>query len=92
MDLYLTLKIKVSSCFLFNFLIYLFIYLYILFFFLLNLGVDPETVVVPLANHLRPMLINAWNERKKASLTDNAQKIKRVLDNLQKKLDEVTYI
>lgn len=51
-------------------------------------GVDPETVVVPLANHLRPMLINAWNERKKASLTDNAQKIKRVLDNLQKKLDE----
>ena len=36
------------------------------------------------------MLVNAWNERKKAALTDNAQKIKRVLDNLQKKLDEVT--
>nr|XP_043635591.1 E3 UFM1-protein ligase 1 homolog [Erigeron canadensis] len=51
-------------------------------------AVDPETVLVPLASHLRPMLLNAWNERKKASFTDNTQKIKRVLDNLQKKLDE----
>ncbi|KAK9065902.1 hypothetical protein SSX86_015304 [Deinandra increscens subsp. villosa] len=51
-------------------------------------GVDPETVLVPLAGHLRPMLLNAWNERKKAAFTDNTQKIKRVLDNLQKKLDE----
>ncbi|KAI7751445.1 hypothetical protein M8C21_001181 [Ambrosia artemisiifolia] len=51
-------------------------------------GVDPETVLMPLASHLRPMLLNAWNERKKAAFTDNAQKIKRVLDNLQKKLDE----
>lgn len=51
-------------------------------------GIDPETVLVPLASHLRPMLLNAWNERRKAALTDNGQKIKRVLDNLQKKLDE----
>lgn len=51
-------------------------------------GVDPETVLVPLASHLRPMLLNAWNERKKAALTDNSQKIKRLLDNLQKKFDE----
>lgn len=51
-------------------------------------GVDPETVIVPLATHLRPMLLNAWNERRKAAFTDNTQKIKRVLDNLQKKLDE----
>ncbi|XP_076881803.1 E3 UFM1-protein ligase 1 homolog [Bidens hawaiensis] len=51
-------------------------------------GVDPETALVSLANHLRPMLVNAWNERKKAAFTDNTQKIKRVLDNLQKKLDE----
>ncbi|KAI3806361.1 hypothetical protein L1987_22262 [Smallanthus sonchifolius] len=51
-------------------------------------GVDPETVLVPLVSHLRPMLLNAWNERKKAAFTDNTQKIKRVLDNLQKKLDE----
>ncbi|KAM0044788.1 putative E3 UFM1-protein ligase 1 [Helianthus debilis subsp. tardiflorus] len=51
-------------------------------------GVDQETVLMPLASHLRPMLLNAWNERKKAAFTDNAQKIKRLLDNLQKKLDE----
>ncbi|KAL4558280.1 hypothetical protein LXL04_036478 [Taraxacum kok-saghyz] len=51
-------------------------------------GVDLETVIVPLSGHLKPMLVNAWNERKKAALTDNAQKIKRVVDNLQKKLDE----
>ncbi|KAJ9565423.1 hypothetical protein OSB04_001389 [Centaurea solstitialis] len=51
-------------------------------------GIDSETVLVPLATHLRPMLLNAWNERRKAALTDNGQKIKRVLDNLQKKLDE----
>lgn len=53
-------------------------------------GVDPETILVPLATHLKPMLLNAWNQRKKAALTDNAQKIKRVLDNLQKKLDEAS--
>ncbi|KAI3507805.1 hypothetical protein L1887_22800 [Cichorium endivia] len=53
-------------------------------------GVDPETVLVPLATYLRPMLLNAWNQRKKAALTDNAQKIKRVVDNLQKKLDEAS--
>lgn len=35
------------------------------------------------------MLLNAWNDRRKAALTDNTQKIKRVLDSLQKKLDEV---
>ncbi|XP_024981037.1 E3 UFM1-protein ligase 1 homolog isoform X2 [Cynara cardunculus var. scolymus] len=51
-------------------------------------GIDSETVLVPLASHLRPMLLNAWNERRKAALTDNGQKIKRLLDNLQKKLDE----
>lgn len=51
-------------------------------------GIDPETILAPLACHLRPMLLNAWNERKKAAFTDNSQKIKRVLDNLQKKFDE----
>lgn len=55
-----------------------------------DVGVDPETVLVPLASHLRPMLLNAWNARRKAALTDNSLKIKRVLDNLQKKLDEVS--
>lgn len=51
-------------------------------------GIDLQTVLVPLATHLRPMLLNAWNERKKAAFTDNTLKIKRLLDNLQKKLDE----
>ncbi|GJT47486.1 hypothetical protein Tco_0956201 [Tanacetum coccineum] len=52
-------------------------------------GVDPETVIVPLATHLRPMLLNAWNERRKVAFMDNTQKNKRVLDNLEKKLDEL---
>ncbi|XP_051134469.1 E3 UFM1-protein ligase 1 homolog [Andrographis paniculata] len=49
---------------------------------------DPETVLTPLANHLRPKLLHAWMEKKKAAFTENAQKMKRVLDNLQRKLDE----
>lgn len=50
---------------------------------------DPETVLAPLANYLRPMLLNSWMERRKAAFTDNAQQMKRLLDNLQRKLDEV---
>ncbi|XAR59030.1 hypothetical protein NMG60_11014646 [Bertholletia excelsa] len=49
---------------------------------------DPETILGPLANHLRPMLLNSWNERRKMAFTENAQKMKHVLDNLQKKIDE----
>ncbi|GAA0147500.1 ubiquitin-protein ligase [Lithospermum erythrorhizon] len=49
---------------------------------------DPETILLPLANHLRPMLLNILRERKKAAFTENAQKIKRLLDSIQRKLDE----
>ncbi|XP_011089402.1 E3 UFM1-protein ligase 1 homolog [Sesamum indicum] len=49
---------------------------------------DPETVLAPLANYLKPMLLNSWMERRKAAFTENAQKMKRVFDNLQRKLDE----
>ncbi|KAL7115621.1 hypothetical protein ACP275_04G193700 [Erythranthe tilingii] len=49
---------------------------------------DPETVLAPLATHLRPMLLNSWMERRKVAFTDNAQKMRRVLDNIQRKLDE----
>jgi hypothetical protein len=35
------------------------------------------------------MLINSWKERRKALFTENAERIKRLLDNLQRKLDEV---
>lgn len=50
---------------------------------------DPETILRPLANQLRPTIINTWMEKKKALLKDNAERMKHLLDNLQKKLDEV---
>ncbi|XP_042044938.1 E3 UFM1-protein ligase 1 homolog [Salvia splendens] len=49
---------------------------------------DPETVLAPLAQHLRPMLLNSWMERRKAAFTENAQQMKQLLDDLQRKLDE----
>lgn len=51
---------------------------------------DIETILRPLANHLRPMLINSWKERRKSLFTENAERLKRLLDNLQRKLDEVS--
>jgi hypothetical protein len=53
---------------------------------------DTQTVLGPLANHLRPMLINSWKERRKALFTENAERMKRLLDNLQRKLDEVSAV
>ncbi|CAL5389012.1 unnamed protein product [Camellia sinensis] len=50
---------------------------------------DPETILRPLANHLRPMLHNSWKERRKVALTEYAQRIKHLLDNLQRKIDEL---
>lgn len=50
---------------------------------------DPETVLAPLAHYLRPMLLNSWMERRKAAFTENVQQMKRLLDDLQRKLDEV---
>ncbi|OVA03560.1 E3 UFM1-protein ligase 1 [Macleaya cordata] len=50
-------------------------------------GLD-DTLVRPLANHLRPMLLNALKERRKAMFMENADRMKRLLDDLQKKLDE----
>ncbi|WJZ88804.1 hypothetical protein VitviT2T_008073 [Vitis vinifera] len=49
---------------------------------------DPEMILRPLADYLRPMLLNSWKERRRALFTENAERMKRVLDNLQKKLDE----
>ncbi|KAF8397566.1 hypothetical protein HHK36_016486 [Tetracentron sinense] len=52
-------------------------------------GLDnPLTFLRPLANHLRPLLLTSWKERRKALFTENAERMKRVLDNLQRKLDE----
>ncbi|XP_074302186.1 E3 UFM1-protein ligase 1 homolog isoform X1 [Silene latifolia] len=49
---------------------------------------DREAVLKPLANHLRPMLLTSWNEKRKAMLAENSDRMKHVLDNMQKKLDE----
>ncbi|KAL3530680.1 hypothetical protein ACH5RR_010002 [Cinchona calisaya] len=49
---------------------------------------DTETILVPLASYLRPMLLNSLKERRKAAFTQNVQRMKQVLDNLQRKVDE----
>ncbi|KDP44170.1 hypothetical protein JCGZ_05637 [Jatropha curcas] len=49
---------------------------------------DLQIILKPLANYMRPMLINSLKERRKALFTENTEKIKRLIDNLQKKLDE----
>ncbi|CAI8616609.1 unnamed protein product [Vicia faba] len=49
---------------------------------------DPETILRPLANKLRPTIINTWMEKRKALFKDNAERMKQLLNNLQKKLDE----
>ncbi|XP_057480283.1 E3 UFM1-protein ligase 1 homolog [Actinidia eriantha] len=49
---------------------------------------DPEPILKALANHLRPMLLNSWKQRRKVAFTESGQRMKRVLDNLQRKIDE----
>ncbi|OAY51745.1 E3 UFM1-protein ligase 1 homolog isoform X2 [Manihot esculenta] len=49
---------------------------------------DLEMILRPLSNYMRPMLINYLKERRKALFTENTEKMKRLLDNLQKRLDE----
>ncbi|KAK4839604.1 hypothetical protein QYF36_023217 [Acer negundo] len=49
---------------------------------------DPQAILRPLANYMRPKLINFLKERRKAFFTKNAERIKRLLDNMQKKVDE----
>ncbi|XP_042501540.1 E3 UFM1-protein ligase 1 homolog [Macadamia integrifolia] len=49
---------------------------------------DSCAFLTPLVSTLRPMLLSSWKERKKTLFMENAEKMKRLLDNLQKKLDE----
>ncbi|KAJ3676654.1 hypothetical protein LUZ60_004066 [Juncus effusus] len=49
---------------------------------------ESQVLVRQLASHVRPMLIDSYNKRKKTILSENAEKRKRLLDNLQKYLDE----
>lgn len=53
---------------------------------------DPLTILGPLANYMRPMLISSLKEKRKTLFTENAGKMKQLLDNLQKKLDEVSTV
>ncbi|ESQ37370.1 hypothetical protein EUTSA_v10002414mg [Eutrema salsugineum] len=49
---------------------------------------NPDSVLKHLADHMRPMLINSLKERRKKVFTENADRLKRLMDDLQKKLDE----
>ncbi|CAH2065237.1 unnamed protein product [Thlaspi arvense] len=49
---------------------------------------NPDSVLKHLADHMRPMLINSLKERRKKIFTENADRMKRLMDDLQKKLDE----
>ncbi|XP_040380385.1 E3 UFM1-protein ligase 1 homolog isoform X2 [Oryza brachyantha] len=41
-----------------------------------------------LASHLRPMLMDSWMKKRNTMLSENAERRRRLLDNLQKQLDE----
>ncbi|XP_020085876.1 E3 UFM1-protein ligase 1 homolog isoform X1 [Ananas comosus] len=49
---------------------------------------DPYAVPRQLCAHLRPMLLDSWTKRRKTMLSENAERRRRLLDNLQKQLDE----
>ncbi|KAF0924068.1 hypothetical protein E2562_008395 [Oryza meyeriana var. granulata] len=41
-----------------------------------------------LSSHLRPMLMDSWMKKRNTMLSENAERRRRLLDNLQKQLDE----
>jgi hypothetical protein len=43
-----------------------------------------------LSSHLRPMLVDSWMKKRSTMLSGNAERRRRLLDNLQKQIDEVT--
>jgi hypothetical protein len=50
---------------------------------------NPDSILKHLADHMKPMLINSLKERRKKIFTENADRMRRLIDDLQKKLDEV---
>lgn len=50
---------------------------------------NPDSILKHLADHMKPMLINSLKERRKKIFTENADGMRRLIDDLQKKLDEV---
>lgn len=53
---------------------------------------DPESTLRPIAVYFRPKLHNIWKDKRNTLFTENIEKIRGVLDNLQKKLDEVSVL
>lgn len=50
---------------------------------------NPDSILKHLADHMKPMLINSLKERRKKIFSENADRLRRLIDDLQKKLDEV---
>ncbi|CAN6442460.1 unnamed protein product [Victoria cruziana] len=48
----------------------------------------PDSLVMALVMHLRPMLLSSWKERRNAVLMANADRRRRMIDDMQRKLDE----
>ncbi|KAJ6804953.1 E3 UFM1-protein ligase 1-like protein [Iris pallida] len=49
---------------------------------------DPHALIRHLSNHLRPMLLDSWKKKRNTVLLENSERRRRLLDNLQKQLDE----
>ncbi|CAH8267614.1 unnamed protein product [Arabidopsis lyrata] len=49
---------------------------------------NPDSILKHLADHMKPMLINSLKERRKKIFSENADRMRRLIDDLQKKLDE----
>ncbi|XP_047095746.1 E3 UFM1-protein ligase 1 homolog isoform X1 [Lolium rigidum] len=49
---------------------------------------DLNSPIKLLSSHLRPMLIDSWKKKRNTMLSENAERRRSVLDNLQKQLDE----
>ncbi|ONK62365.1 uncharacterized protein A4U43_C07F3130 [Asparagus officinalis] len=49
---------------------------------------DPSSLLRKLSNHLRPMLLNSWKKKRNSVMLENSERRRRLLDNLQKQLDE----
>ncbi|GAB2274296.1 hypothetical protein Dimus_009062 [Dionaea muscipula] len=49
---------------------------------------DPEIILKPLAKHLRPMLFSSWSESRKTLFAEKVDRMRLLLDTLQKKIDE----
>ncbi|KAK1256899.1 hypothetical protein QJS04_geneDACA014646 [Acorus gramineus] len=49
---------------------------------------NPNSLIRHLVIHLKPMLVKSWKERRNALIMENTDKRRRLLDNLQKQVEE----